>query len=222
LDLVGGRLFQCSSDEQRILWVPILNLPPAAHHHITNFLTTLLIEAVRPEPPRIAELVPLWRAMAEHLFASSRWTKGLRREQNKVWQYIFLYGTPFSSVGDKDHAPLVHSLRDLFERHVKNLPADPYDQSSFAAFLTTEAGEQLLVEALEWLGPSWQTAQTYFWKRVVERVHFERLLRCAWRNHFGAIRLRAAALAAFKLLTLGLATQQVPIALEIQQHVGTQ
>ena len=57
-------------------------------------------------------------------------------------------------VGDKDHAPLVHSLQDLFERHIKNLGADPYDQSSLAAFLTTEAGEQLLVEALEWLADS--------------------------------------------------------------------
>ena len=222
LDLVAARLFQCSSTEQRMLWLPILNLPPAAHDHITNLLDNILIEAVRSEPPPIADLVPLWRAMAEHLFASRRWTERVQTKQNEVWQHILLYGVPFPSVGDKDHAPLVHSLRDLFEWHIKTMGSEPYDQSSLAAFLTTEAGEQLVVDALEWLGPSWQRAQTYFWKRVVERGHFERLLRCAWRTHFEAIRSRTASLGAFKILTLNLATQQVPIALEIQQQIGSQ
>jgi hypothetical protein len=222
LDLVAARLFQCSSDEQQKLWLPILNLPPAAHYHITQFLSDLLIEAIRTEPPRIADLVPLWRAMAEHLFASSRWNGKLQMKQDEVWQHIFLYGTPFSSVGDKDHAPLVLGLRDLFERHIKTLGGDPYDQSSLAAFLTTDAGEQILVDALEWLWTSWHKAKTYFWQRAVEDSNFEALLRLAWRSHFEAIRARPNALKSFKILTLNLASQQVSIALEIQRQIGNQ
>jgi hypothetical protein len=222
LDLVAARLFQCSSREQQGLWFPILNLPPAAHYHITGFLSDVLIEAVRTDPPRIADLVPLWRAMAEHLFDSPRWTGELQMKQDEVWQHIFLYGTPFSSVGDQDHAPLVLGLRDLFERHIKTLGADPYDQSSLAAFLTTEAGEQLLVDALEWLWPSWQKAKKYFWQTVVERSNFETLLRHAWRRHFEAIRARPNALKSFKILTLNLASEQVSIALEVQRQIGNQ
>lgn len=221
-DLVAARLFECSSDEQQMFWLPILNLPPAAHDHITEFLSDLLIEAIRTEPPQIADLVPLWRAMAEHLFASPRWTGKLQIKQDEVWQHIFLYGTPLSSVGDKDHAPLVLALRDLFERHIKNLGTDPYDQSSLAAFLTTEAGEQLLVDALEWLSPSWQKARSYFWQRVVEGSTFEGLLRRAWGRHFEAIRSRPSALKSFKILTLNLASQQVSIAIEIQRQIGNQ
>jgi hypothetical protein len=222
LDLVAARLFQCSSSEQQGLWLPILNLPPAAHYHITGFLSDVLIEAIRTDPPRIADLVPLWRAMAEHLFDSPRWNGKLQMKQDEVWQHIFLYGTPFSSVGDKDHAPLVLGLRDLFERHIKTLGADPYDQSSLAAFLTTEAGEQLLVDALEWLWPSWRKAKKYFWQTVVERSNFETLLRRAWRRHFEAIRARPNTLKSFKILTLNLASEQVSIALEVQRQIGNQ
>ena len=219
-ELVAARLFQCSPDEQRLLWLPIVDLPPAAHHHITQFLSAVLIEAIRTEPPRISTLLPIWRAMAEHLFVSPRWTGKLRTRQDEVWQYVFLYGTPFTSVGDKDHASFVYGLRDLFERHIKTLDADPYDQSSLAAFLTTEAGEQLLVDALEWLRAIWQKASSYFWERAVERSDFESLLKRAWQNHFSAIRANPEALRAFKILTLNLAAQQVPIALEIQRQIG--
>jgi hypothetical protein len=218
--VIAARLFQGSPDEQSMLWLPVLDLPPAAHHHITQFLSAVLIEAIRTDPPRISTLLPIWRAMAEHLFASPRWTGKLRMKQDEVWQYVFLYGTPFSSVGDKDHASFVAGLRDLFERHIKTLDAGPYDQLSLVAFLTTEAGEQLLVDALEWLCPSWQKANSYFWKRAAERSHFETLLKRAWKNHFPAIRAKPEALKAFKILTLNLATQQVPIGLEIQRQIG--
>jgi hypothetical protein len=158
--------------------------------------------------------------MAEHLLASPRWTGKLKGKKDEVWQHIFLYGTSFSSVGDKDHGPFVAGLRDLFARHIPQLAADPYDQSSFAAFLYTESGEQLIVDALEWLCPSWEKASRYFWERAVERSHFETLLKRAWKNHFPAIRANPEALKAFKILTLHLATEQVPIAIDIQRQIG--
>jgi len=218
--IIAARLFQSSPDDQRSLWLPILNLPPAAHFHITQFLDAILIEAIREDPPRISNLLPLWRAIAEYLLGSPRWTGKLKGKEDEVWQHIFLYGTPFSSVGDKDHAPFVAGLRDLFAQHIRSIDADPYDHSSFAAFLTTEAGEQLAVDALEWLGPSWQKGGRYFWERAVERSHFETLLRRAWKNHFSAIRENPEALKAFKILTLNLATEQVPIAIDIQRQIG--
>jgi hypothetical protein len=218
--IIGARLFQCSADDQERLWKPILKLPPAAHYHITQFLDNVLLEAIRTDPPKIGTLLPLWRAMTEYLLASIRWTGKLNRRDNEVWQHIFHYGTPVSSVGDKDHIPFIAGLRDLFARHIKNLHADPYDQSSFAAFLTTEAGQQLIVDALEWLCPSWQKANRYFWERAVERSHFEALLRRAWRNYFPSIRANPEALKAFKILTLNLATEQVPIAIDIQRQIG--
>jgi hypothetical protein len=40
LHLVAARLFQWSSGEQQMLWLPILNLPPAAHNHIARLVVT--------------------------------------------------------------------------------------------------------------------------------------------------------------------------------------
>jgi hypothetical protein len=99
--------------------------------------------------------------------------------------------------------------------------ADPYDQSSLAAFLISVAGEQLLVDALDWLSESWQHASSYFWKRVNEHHYFEALLQRAWQKHFAQIRTRPEALKAFKRLTLNLASLQVTAAVEIQRQIGS-
>lgn len=218
--IAAARLFECSGEEQRSLWFPILSLPPAAHHHIAQFLRNVLLEAIRTDPPQLVKLLSLWRAMAEHLLGSPRWTGDLRRKENEVWKHIFLYGSSVTSPHDKDHVPFVRGLHDLFEGHVKTMGADPYDQSSLAAFLLSDAGEQLLVDSLEWLNPSWQEASPYFWKRAVEHHYFEGLLQRAWQKHFASIRERPDALKAFKVLTLNLASLQVSAAVEIQRQLG--
>ncbi len=219
LKLVAARLFQCTPEEQRDLWTPILDLPPAGHHHITTFLSDVLIETIGSQPPRLTKLIPLWRAMIQHLFASPTWTGALRHRENDVWKYLFFYGGSVSSVRDKDHISLVAALHNLFERHVKAIGQNSHDQSAFAAFVVSEAGDQLLVDAFEWLQPSWQSASSYFWEQTAEHGHFEDLLRSAWKKHFDAIRRRPEALKAFKTLTLNLASQQVATAVEIQNQI---
>lgn len=220
LENVAARLFQCSREEQRPLWAPILDLPPVAHHHITRFLSDVLIETIRSEPPRVAELIPIWRDMTEHLFGSPKWAVKLRHRESEVWKHLFLYGGSVSSVRDKDYIPLVAALRDLFERHVKTIGQDPYDQSAYAAFVVSEAGEQLLVDSFEWLSADWQNARPYFWERAAERGNIEGLLQRGWRKYFPAIRQRPEALKAFKTLTLNLASQQVATAVEIQKQIA--
>lgn len=221
-DIVAFRLFECSLDEQRSLWNPVLNLPPVAHHHITAFLGDVLIESVRTEPPRVATLLSLWRAMIQHLFTVPVWAETLNRHENKVWQELFLYGSVGASFKEKDYAPLVFGLKDLFERHVRAIGQDAYDQSALAALLVSDAGEQLLVNALAWLNPHWQKASSYFWKTVKEQGNFDSLLRIAWKNHFAEIRKKPEALKAFKTLTLNLAALEVSSAIEIQRQVGSE
>ncbi|HAF14961.1 MAG TPA: hypothetical protein DCK99_14960 [Blastocatellia bacterium] len=220
-DLIAARLFECAPDEQRELWLPFFELPPAAHYHMTELLSSLLTETLRTDPPRIAQLLPIWRAIAEHLFVSERWTGALRFKQREVWKYIFFYGTPFDSVRHKDHGPLVDGLRDLFERHLRAIEPDDHDQSAVAAFLISDAGQCLLPDALEWLNSSWQQASSYFWNDVAESSAFERLLKFTWRNHFPAIRANPELLKAFKVLTLNLASQQVATAIDIQRQIGS-
>ena len=220
-DIIAARVFECTHEKRAELWQPILNLPPAAHHHITGFLDALLLQSMHKDPARIDQLSAIWQEIAEYLFASPKWAASHARGCHEVWRQIFLYGTPFPSVREEIFGPFVDGLRALFERHARTLAQDADEQSSFVWFLTTKAGERLLVDAFVWLHPSWEQAGVWFWKIAVERSHFSQLLEHAWRRHFPNIRKNPEALKAFKTLTLKLAAQQVPIALEVQQQIGS-
>jgi|GEM_PF-1239806 len=220
-DIVAARLFELPREKRRTLWQPILTLPPAAHFHITQFLDAVLIESMRTDPPRLDELLAIWCEFADYLFASAKWSKATDRGCRDVWRRIFLHGTPYPSVREDIFGPFVDALRHLFERHAKALEQDADEQSSLVAFLTTKSGKCLLVDTLVWLLPSWEKAGGWFWKTAVERSQFPQLLEFAWGHHFTEIRKNPAALKAFKTLTLKLAAQQVPIALEVQQQIGT-
>jgi hypothetical protein len=220
--MAARRIFECGKEERITLWRPVLDLGPAAHHHIEQFLNSVLLEALGTEPPRIAELIPIWREIADYLHTLVNWTTGRMRESGEVWKTILLYGSPFQSVGEEMFAPLVDNLRPIYEWHVKTLDRDANDQSSFAALLTTKAGERLLVDAFVWLRQSWETTSNYFWETAVERGRFERLLDLAWRKHFAVIRGNSDAFKAFKALTLNLASHHVPTAMQIQQQIGAE
>jgi hypothetical protein len=215
---VARRLFECTSAERRELWEPIVCLPFAAHHHICSFLDQLVIEALGVEPYRIAELIPIWREIANCIFAKPKSKKENWRNRIDVQKHILLYGSVASS-SEEFWGPLVENLRPLFKQHLSEIWHDTHDQSSFAYFLTTKAGERLLIDALVWLQPAWELARDYFWERVAEENHFANLLEHAWRYKFADIRANPIALKSFKILTLKLATHHVPIALEVQQQV---
>lgn len=214
---VARRLFECNREEQKQLWEPIVSLPVAAHHHICSFLNQLLIESLRFEPYRITELVPIWRGIAERVFASKP-PKGRWRDHIEIQRHVLLYDSILSA-REEFFGPLVEDLRSFYQQHLGKIAHDAYDQSSFSAFLLTKAGESLLIDALAWLQPVWELASDYFWETAVEHSHFANLLERAWRDHFPLIRANAAALKAFKTLTLKLAAYHVPIALEVQQQL---
>jgi hypothetical protein len=220
-DVVAARVFQCTAAERAQLWQPIIDLGPGAHRHITRFLDDILLEALRTEPPRVGELLPIWRGITEYLFASSTWTRRDSRGAEEVWKHIFLYGTPFSSIGDDCFGPFIDGMHSFYERHLPTLDGDAYEQASLAGFLVTKSGERLLIPALIVLGPTWERADHWFWDKAAEESRFGTLLVRAWQTHFATIRNHPTALRAFKTLTLNLAAHHVPVALEVQAAMAS-
>jgi hypothetical protein len=159
--------------------------------------------------------------MAQYLFTSPICSAEQARGCPKIWGYILLYGSSSASIFGESLIPLVEGLRPFYERNAQKLASDAYEQSSFAGFVTTKAGECLLVDAFVWLRPGWEQASSWFWKEAVEHSQFASLLEHAWRRHFPAIRKNSEALNAFKTLTLKLSAYHVPIALEVQAQLGT-
>jgi hypothetical protein len=216
--IVARRVFECTPAERRELWSPIVSSPFAAHHHICYLLDQLLIESLRIEPYRITEFVPIWHEIAEHIFTAPAPPKGHWRAQIDVQKHILLYGS-VASTNEEFWKPLVEDLRPWFKKHLDMIANDAHDQSSFARFLVTKAGECLLVDAMIWLQPAWELASHWFWKTIVEDNAFSELLEYGWRHEFARIRANPGALKAFKTLTLKLAAHHVPIAMEVQQNI---
>lgn len=216
--IVARRLFECESAERRKLWEPIIGLPFAAHHHICSLLSYLVIECLSTQPYRVADLVPIWRDIAEHVFTRPKLPKANWRDQIEVQKKVLLYDSVASQ--DEFWGPLVEELRPWVKVHLSEIWDDAHDQSSFARFLTTKAGSTLLIDALVWLQPAWELNSEWFWKTVIEDNDFSELLEHAWRHKFPEIHANPIALKAFKILTLKLAAHHVPIAMEIQQNLG--
>jgi hypothetical protein len=218
-EILARRIFECTPAERPALWRPIIDLPPAAHHHIARFLSALFIESFRAEPPLITELRPIWGEISDYVFSTPKWLQGRAHDCQEVLKNILLYGSSGASSGEEFWSPLVDDLRPYFKKYVNTLAHDAHEQSSFAHFLITKAGQSLLIDAFIWLQPSWTLASDWFWKTAVERNHFSNLLEHAWRHNFKDIRANPDALKAFKTLTLKLAVCHVPIALEVQQQI---
>lgn len=220
MSLVAKRVFELTSVEARDLWKPMLGLPAAAHDHIRSFLTATLLECLRPEPPWIARLRPIWLEMVECFSTRPESSTARDRDVCEVWEVLLLYGSSLASTGEEFFRPLVEDLRPFYESRIKALGTDSFAHARLARFLTTKACEPLLVDALVWLRPSWEQASGYFWQCAVENTGLERLLEHSWKNVFAQVRQNPAAFAAFKLLTLNLAIRQSGIALQIQEKIG--
>ncbi len=220
MELVAKPVFEATPAEAGDLWKPMLGLPAAAHHHIRSFLTAVLLECLRPEPPLISRLLPIWHEMGEYFSTRPERSVARDRDVREVWKVLLFYGSSLSSTGEEFFRSIVEDLRPHFESRIKALGTDSYEQAPLARFLTTKAGEPLLVDALVWLRPSWEQASDYFWQRAAEDAGLERLLEHAWKYMFAQVRQNPAAFAAFKLLTLNLATRQSGIALQIQEQIS--
>ena len=220
MKIVARRVCETTAVERRALWKPILSLPSAGHHHITRFLNAILLDCLRPEPPCIEQLLPIWHEFVEYLSSRPVRTTARNQGHSEVWKVLLFYGSSISSTGEEFFRPVVEDLRPFFESHIKSLGVDSYEQAALARFLTTKAGELLLIDALVWLHPTWEQGRDYFWERAAEEGGLERLLEHAWKTMFGRVRQNPAAFAAFKTLTLNLATRQSRIALEVQERIG--
>ncbi|MDQ8208175.1 hypothetical protein QEH52_11690 [Coraliomargarita sp. SDUM461003] len=219
-EVVAARLLESSEEEGLEFWQSVLRLPPAAHHHIEQFLNVVLLEAVRTDPPKTDQLMGLWGPFADFLAAQDVWATSKSRDADDVWKVILLFGSDFASDGEAAFAPLVQKLATHYRRFIERIQYDSYTQSTLVAFLIKDAAAPIFIDTLEWFHSSWKEAKGYFWETGIERGDFERLLEFGWNNRFEDIRKNPSALAAFKTLTLNLATHNSAAAIDIQNRIG--
>jgi nucleoside phosphorylase len=219
-EIAAARLLESSEEEVREFWQSVLRLPPAAHHHIEQFLNAVLLEALRTAPPNTEKLMRLWGSFADFLAAQDVWTASKSRHAEEVWKVILLFGSHFASDGDAVFAPLVQQLATHYRKFIERIRYDSYTQSALARFLTKDAAAPIFTEALGWFHGGWKEAKSYFWETGVESGGFEGLLEFGWNNRFEDIRRNPSALAAFKTLTLNLAAHNSAAAIDIQNRIG--
>jgi hypothetical protein len=220
-EIAAARLLEASEQEGRELWKSVLRLPPAAHHHIEQFLNAVLREAVRNNPPNTDRLMALWGSFADFLAAQDVWATTKSKDAEEVWKVILLFGSHFASDGGAVFAPIVQMLAAHYRKFIERIHDDCYTQGALAAFLTKDAAAPIFIGALEWFHGGWKEAKSYFWEIGIERGNFERLLDFGWNNRFKDIRRSPTALAAFKTLTLNLAAHNSAAAIDIQNRMGS-
>ena len=218
--IVAKRIHQSRTAERRELWLPILKLPAAAHHHIEHFFNAVYMESLRADPPDVAALTPIWMEMVGALRPLTTERKGRFRDAQKIWANALFYGGSMVSSGEIFFRPLIEKLRPYYLKCCDALRGDAWEQSSLARFLATPSGEILLIDVLATLRSDWDSASDYFWENVQERGHFERLLAHVWSAHATTLRTNAAAFAAFKTAVLNLAAHHSEVALDLQAQMG--
>ena len=218
-EIAAARLFECSPDEERGFWECILNLPPAAHDHVGWFLHTVLLEAMKTDPPNIAQLTKFWILFADHLSAQDNWVNGKNRDAEEVWK-VLLLEICLMPTRETLFAPLVRKLARHYQTYIRRIKHDPRRQSELVAILTTEAANPIFIDALEWLHDGWKEANSYFWENGIGYESFENLLEFGRGKRFEEIRQNAKALSAFKTLTLNLAAHDSAVAIDIQNRIG--
>ncbi len=217
--IAAAKLFECSLDEERGFWECILNLPPAAHHHVERFLYTVLFEAKKIDPPNIAQLTKFWILFADHLSAQDNWVNGKNKDAEEVWK-VLLLEIHLVSTEEAISAPLVRQLVRHYPTYITRIKHDMYKQRELVAFLTTEAANPIFIDALVWLHDGWKEPSRYLWGNGIEYEVFENLLEFGWKKRFEAIRQNPKALSAFKTLTLNLAAHNNAVAIDIQNRIG--
>ncbi|MEC5129020.1 hypothetical protein VSU19_19825 [Verrucomicrobiales bacterium BCK34] len=221
LKIAAKRVFEEDAKTSDKFLAPLLGLPPQAQHYFSFFLSSLFIRSLADDPPNVARLGDIWQKIGETLSDSIPHNDLTRRDSREIWGSFLFYGNLSNDVRYGDLASFVEGLREFYKFVISELGSAEYDHIGLVSIFSSEAGKGLIVDSLEWFLPVWERVDKYYWSNVAERSAHAQYLEEAWNNHFPLIRANADALRAFKILTQKLATHQEPVALEIQQQIGT-
>lgn len=201
-------------------WQPILELGPAAHYWVSDFLNSFLTAGLQQSPVSHA-FIRTWKSMLQFAFASPKWSGTRRFHSGEIWQHLLGQDWVIRSLWVKEHEPLLIEVKAYFERWAKEQLHHCRELRTFFHFLETEAASCLVCDGLAWATPLLRGADKWFWQYEDDRDAFASFLRLIWEKHWTTVRRNSVAVEGFKTLAAKLAAYQNPLALEISTRVAS-
>ncbi len=213
------------AEDPELLWKPILELGPACHHWVENFLTCW--HMVAPACVENAEqFANIWKRMVAFMLDLPAWSP----ENNLSWRahnvHIDLMGLRWLSVPkdqEASYACAVADLRPLYEKWARNWVRDWMVMSNFLLFLARPIGRELRCYALPWIEEAVTKYTKYDWRGMGEgrlENSLAALLWICWQEHYEVLLSNTATRACFFSLLNTLVARQCPSALALKDKVA--
>jgi hypothetical protein len=202
------------------IWEQVFALGPRGHHAIDAFLTQwfMLIK----EPVDITDFGKRWRPMIEFALTDKQWAaEGKWYHAQQLERQLLGFGATGFITRAPSHAVLIGGMRDLYKTWAETrLPSDQDNMAGFCAFLSTDAGHVLRMDALQWIAAVMRAdPETGKWYRDSTSKAFMGLLEAAVLEDAEELARNPAARQALVELTAHAVARQLPRALPLQERV---
>jgi len=220
--VVQAILSGISPEEARPLWQPILSLPVAAHDWVRQFFVEWFRIGLQLKPPTFE---PIWREMISYILASPMWNPSRKFGWFHVHDVVAeAMGLRSSSqtLGDASHQELVAGMAPVYQRWAETWAGRADLTTSFAYFLTTEAGGVLLPMGYRQIAANLDSFSDYDWSRERLTDALSAAIRAGWKKYGRALQADPALWNSFLTILNALCARSDDIALAIRNEVTRQ
>lgn len=202
------------------LFGQVFVIGPRGHYAIGAFLQDWF--GLLNDASNCSEFVKRWRLMIEYMVHSTAWASG------RHWHYgqqlerqVLGFGSDSLIVRAPEHAKMIDGLRDLYKAWAeKRLRSDEDNMAGLCSFLSSEAGDVLRLDGLEWIAAAVRTgANVGAWYRERTSSAFMGFLDVVVSKSWEQLAVSPVARQALvELVALGV-SRQLPTALALQERV---
>jgi hypothetical protein len=205
-------------------WRALMDKGQNASSMITRYISNLRTSALRAPEERVSRLIPIWHGVIRHLQTFPEWNEGDCEGRNEVFDELLFVGTTNQMSGwdgEDVFAPLILSMAEHYEAAVKGAGRQTHKLENLLGLLSSDGVRVWLPRVFNWCHDAVMSYSSIYWNSRGLRSAFSRLLEAGWRHRFDKIRADERAFACFKRVAFNLAAAQEPIALEVQNSLGS-
>jgi hypothetical protein len=207
----------------RTLYVPILELGPAARYWVEDFLQAWIIVGLETTADT-AEFVKIWRDMVEYTVTLSAWAPAdgnyWCRAESLAVDLMGLHKEAASILGQAKYIEVVGAMIPVFEEWTNRWLKFGTIAAWFADFLTTESGAVLLSLGIKNLSNVVSSFQDRDWQRGDLGGLLTSVLSICWRKRQREVESDSELRQAFLRILTELCSRQTPEALHLRIKVA--
>ena len=212
-----------SVEVARTFYRLILDLGPAAHYWVDDFLQTWVQTGLEmtSDPANFAKI---WTEMVDYAMALPAWQPSARgywsRAESLAVDLVGMHEGAASVMGQAEHKTVVQAMAPVFERWTRAWLNHGSVAGWFAHFLTTESGGVLLAMGIKELAKVVGSFEDRDWHQQGLGGIFTDALAACWKQMQNEIEQQPELRKAFLQILTELCARQIPEALHLRNKVS--